>query len=36
MLVQLMVAGLAGFGVVLKFYGRALLSLFTGDPPHEL
>jgi hypothetical protein len=36
MLVQLMVGGLAGLGVFLKFYGRALWSLVTGHPPHEL
>jgi hypothetical protein len=31
MLVQLLVGGLAGAGVVFRFYGRSLLNLLTGQ-----
>jgi hypothetical protein len=34
MLMQLMVGGVAGLGVVIKFYGRAVWAFLTGN--HDL
>ena len=35
MLIQMLLGGLAGLVVALRFYGKRLWSKFTGKPPSE-